>query len=177
MQKYSKKGGGKRILKKVWNLLQEYFLEGNIDKSERHTAESMFFQLKQCAENGIIDKEEIPKLETIRNWISRYASQYRQEAAIFTYRKLLDQLLKVFKVQSNKIFDDALKLDVGMYCNWESFRRSKNTSVDTFWKTVKECLQKSSKPLYHSYGYCSINPGRLLKYHQNAKENIESEGK
>ncbi|RHZ83394.1 hypothetical protein Glove_95g8 [Diversispora epigaea] len=57
MQKYGKKGGGKRISKKVWNLLQEYFLE----------AESMFFQLKQCAENGIIDKEEIPKLETIRN--------------------------------------------------------------------------------------------------------------
>ncbi|RHZ75713.1 hypothetical protein Glove_212g155 [Diversispora epigaea] len=45
--------GGKRISKKVWNLLQEYFL-----------------------------KEEIPKLETIRNWISRYASQHRQEAAI-----------------------------------------------------------------------------------------------
>ncbi|RHZ61419.1 hypothetical protein Glove_347g11 [Diversispora epigaea] len=43
MQKYGKKGGGKHISKKVWNLLQEYFLEGNIDKSERHTAESMFF--------------------------------------------------------------------------------------------------------------------------------------
>jgi hypothetical protein len=81
-QKYGKKGGGKRISKKVWHLLQGYFLEGNIDKSERHTAESMLSQLKKCVENGIIDEEEVPKLETIRNWISRYASQHRQEAAI-----------------------------------------------------------------------------------------------
>ncbi|RHZ78305.1 hypothetical protein Glove_166g93 [Diversispora epigaea] len=73
----SNKRGGKRISKKVWNLLQEYFLEGNIDKSERHTAQSMLSQLKQCAENGIIEEEEIPKLETIRNWIFRYASQHR----------------------------------------------------------------------------------------------------
>ena len=81
-QKYGKKGGGKRISKKVWNLLQGYFLEGNINKSERHTAESMLTQLKQNVENGVIEEEEIPKLETIRNWISRYTSQHRQEAAI-----------------------------------------------------------------------------------------------
>ncbi|RHZ76317.1 hypothetical protein Glove_199g142 [Diversispora epigaea] len=74
--------GGKCISKKVWYLLQGYFLEGNIDKSERHTAESMLFQLKKCVENGIFHEEEVPKLETIRNWISRYASQHRQEAAM-----------------------------------------------------------------------------------------------
>ena len=59
--------------KKVWNLLQGYFLEGNVNKSERHTAESMHVQLKQNVEDGAIE-EEIPKLETIRNWISRYTS-------------------------------------------------------------------------------------------------------
>ena len=81
-QKYGKKGGGKRISKKVWNLLQGYFLEGNVNKSERHNAESMLTQLKQNVENGVIEEEEVPKLETIRNWISRYTSQHRQEAAI-----------------------------------------------------------------------------------------------
>ncbi|EXX62066.1 hypothetical protein RirG_165260 [Rhizophagus irregularis DAOM 197198w] len=81
-QKYGKKGSGKRISKKVWNLLQEYFLEGNVNKSERHTAESMLAQLKKNVEDGVIEEEEVPKLETIRNWISRYTSQHRQESAI-----------------------------------------------------------------------------------------------
>ncbi|RIB27923.1 hypothetical protein C2G38_2137580 [Gigaspora rosea] len=80
-QKYGKKGCGKRISKKVWNLLEVYFLEGNVNKSERHTAESMLTQLRQCIENGEIEKNEVLKLETIQNWISRYASQHRQEAA------------------------------------------------------------------------------------------------
>ncbi|CAB5391648.1 unnamed protein product [Rhizophagus irregularis] len=81
-QKYGKKGSGKRISKKVWNLLQEYFLEGNVNKSERHTAESMLARLKKNVEDGVIEEEEVPKLETIRNWISRYTSQHRQELAI-----------------------------------------------------------------------------------------------
>ncbi|RIB02573.1 hypothetical protein C2G38_2049963 [Gigaspora rosea] len=80
-QKYEKEGCGKRISKKVWNFLKGYFLKSNINKSERHTAESMLTQLKQCVENGIIEKNEVPKLETIQNWISCYASQHRQEAA------------------------------------------------------------------------------------------------
>ncbi|CAB5200017.1 unnamed protein product [Rhizophagus irregularis] len=81
-QKYGKKGSGKRISKKVWNLLQEYFLEGNVNKSERHTAESMLARLKKNVEDGVIEEEEVPKLETIRNWISRYTSQHHQELAI-----------------------------------------------------------------------------------------------
>ncbi|CAB5367288.1 unnamed protein product [Rhizophagus irregularis] len=81
-QKYGKKGSGKRISKKVWNLLQEYFLEGNVNKSERHTAESMLARLKKNVEDSVIEEEEVPKLETIRNWISRYTSQHRQESAI-----------------------------------------------------------------------------------------------
>lgn len=81
MQKFGKKGSGKRISKKVWNLLQGYFLEGNVNKSERHTAESMLVQLRQNVEDGVIEEEEVPKLETIRNWISRYTNQHRQESA------------------------------------------------------------------------------------------------
>ncbi|GES93351.1 hypothetical protein GLOIN_2v1790148 [Rhizophagus clarus] len=33
-------------------------------------------------EDGVIEEEEVPKLETIRNWIFHYASQHCQEAAI-----------------------------------------------------------------------------------------------
>src|SRR2546430_2295072 len=63
-QKYGRKGGGKRISKKVWNLLQGYFLEGNVNKSERYTAESMLARLKQNVEDKVIEEEEVPKLET-----------------------------------------------------------------------------------------------------------------
>ena len=42
----------------------------------------MLTQLRQNVENGVIEEEEVLKLETIRNWISRYTSQHRQEAAI-----------------------------------------------------------------------------------------------
>ncbi|CAG8837939.1 44098_t:CDS:2, partial [Gigaspora margarita] len=55
--------------------------KGNVNKSERHTAESMLTQLRQCVENRVIEKDEVPKLETIQNWIARYANQHRQEAA------------------------------------------------------------------------------------------------
>ena len=45
-QKYSKKGGGKRISKKVWKLLEGYFLEGDVDKSKRFTATTMLENLR-----------------------------------------------------------------------------------------------------------------------------------
>ncbi|CAG8724536.1 13378_t:CDS:2, partial [Racocetra persica] len=54
---------------------------GNVNKSERHTAKSMLTQLKQYVKNRVIEKDEVPKLDTIQNWIVRYANQYRQEVA------------------------------------------------------------------------------------------------
>jgi hypothetical protein len=45
VQKFGRKGSGKRISKKVWNLLEGYFLEDNVNKSERYIAESMLIQL------------------------------------------------------------------------------------------------------------------------------------
>ncbi|CAG8853675.1 7714_t:CDS:1, partial [Gigaspora margarita] len=45
-QKYGKKGTRKHISKKVWNLLEGYFLKEDIDKSKRFTATSMLECLK-----------------------------------------------------------------------------------------------------------------------------------
>ncbi|GES80407.1 hypothetical protein GLOIN_2v1790148 [Rhizophagus clarus] len=56
--------------------------EDNINKSERHTAESMLIQLKKNAKDRMIEEKEVLKLKIIRNWVSHYASQYCQEAAI-----------------------------------------------------------------------------------------------
>uniref|UniRef100_U9UUD5 Uncharacterized protein n=1 Tax=Rhizophagus irregularis (strain DAOM 181602 / DAOM 197198 / MUCL 43194) TaxID=747089 RepID=U9UUD5_RHIID len=64
-QKYGKKGGGKRISKRVWKLLEEYFLEGDVDKSKRFTATTMLENLRRKVEEEELDKKEIPKLQTI----------------------------------------------------------------------------------------------------------------
>ena len=80
-QKYGKKGGGKRISKRVWKLLEEYFLEGDVDKSKRLTATTMLESLRKKVEEGELDEEEIPKLQTIQGWISRYSAQHRQKMA------------------------------------------------------------------------------------------------
>ncbi|CAG8726937.1 6965_t:CDS:1, partial [Racocetra fulgida] len=80
-QKYGKKGTGKRISKKVWKLLEEYFLEGDVDKSKRFTATSMLECLKRKVEEGELGDDEIPKLQTIQGWIARYSAQHRQKMA------------------------------------------------------------------------------------------------
>ncbi|POG72525.1 hypothetical protein GLOIN_2v1875076 [Rhizophagus irregularis DAOM 181602=DAOM 197198] len=80
-QKYGKKGGGKRISKRVWKLLEEYFLEGDVDKSKRFTATIMLENLRNKVEERELDEEEIPKLQTIQGWISRYSAQHRQKMA------------------------------------------------------------------------------------------------
>ena len=80
-QKYGKKGGGKRIFKRVWKLLEEYFLEGDIDKSKRFTAATMLENLKRKVEEGELDEEEILKLQTIQSWISHYSAQHCQKMA------------------------------------------------------------------------------------------------
>src|ERR1043166_5802972 len=78
-QKYGKRGGGKRISKRVWKFLEEYFLEGDVDKSKRYTATTMLESLKRKVEEGELGEDEIPKLQTIQGWISRYSAQHRQK--------------------------------------------------------------------------------------------------
>ncbi|UZO17187.1 uncharacterized protein OCT59_008548 [Rhizophagus irregularis] len=59
--------------------LEEYFLEGDVDKSKRFTATNMLENLRNKVEERELDEEEIPKLQTIQGWISRYSAQHRQK--------------------------------------------------------------------------------------------------
>ena len=68
--------------KRIKNINSCIFLHKFHNKKFHFNKKKYLSQLKKCAKNDIIDKEEVPKLETIRNWISRYASQHRQEAAM-----------------------------------------------------------------------------------------------
>ncbi|CAG8655955.1 36576_t:CDS:2 [Gigaspora margarita] len=61
-QKYGKKGTGKHISKKVWKLLECYFLEGDVDKSKRFTAATQHRQ--KIAEKSIeISSNNYPELD------------------------------------------------------------------------------------------------------------------
>ena len=81
VQKYGKKGGGKRIKKKISAILEECFLVGNVDKSHRMTAQDMRDLLTLKAQEGEIENLDIPKVTTIQGWITRYAAQLREKSA------------------------------------------------------------------------------------------------
>ena len=81
VQKYGKKGSGKRIKKKILAILEECFLAGNIDKSHRMTAQNMWDLLTSKAQEGEIESLDIPKVTTIQGWIARYAAQLREKSA------------------------------------------------------------------------------------------------
>ncbi|CAH1767740.1 13822_t:CDS:2 [Entrophospora sp. SA101] len=80
-QEYGKKGGGKHMSDKVIELLKTFFHSGDINKSERYTAKEMFEELQNNVETGELEVNDIPKLKTIENWISRYSSQHKKAMA------------------------------------------------------------------------------------------------
>ncbi|CAJ0843966.1 2348_t:CDS:10 [Entrophospora sp. SA101] len=79
-QKFGKKGCGKRMPKIIVDFLKTYFHSGNYDKSQRYTPESMHQELvEEANNNNNFTLEQIPKVETIRNWISRYSSAMKKD--------------------------------------------------------------------------------------------------
>ncbi|PKC11178.1 hypothetical protein RhiirA5_374075, partial [Rhizophagus irregularis] len=89
-QKFGKKGAGKRMTNQVRALLEGYFMAGNADKSNRYTAQDMQRELEKCAQEGEIDKDDVPKVTTIQNWISKTTREHREEAAtrVLNYNNL-----------------------------------------------------------------------------------------
>ncbi|CAG8574460.1 18359_t:CDS:2 [Dentiscutata erythropus] len=79
-QKFGKKGGA-HISKEVADLLKGYFHAGNANSSQRYQPEDMLRALNKKADNNELDRTQIPKLETIRNWISRYSIVIKKEIA------------------------------------------------------------------------------------------------
>ena len=80
-QKFGKRGVGKRLSQEVRALLEGYFLAGNVNKSDRYTAQDLYEELVRHAQDGEIKMEKMPKVVTIQNWIGRYTREHKQEAA------------------------------------------------------------------------------------------------
>ncbi|CAG8843087.1 16654_t:CDS:2, partial [Gigaspora margarita] len=66
------KGHKKAISPEIRVLLEEYFLEGNINKSNRYIAQDMHDKLVQHVQEDEFKVEKVPKVATIQNWIGYY---------------------------------------------------------------------------------------------------------
>lgn len=67
--------------KKQYLLLQGFFLAGNSNKSDHYSEQDMYNELVNLADKGEINRNKIPKVQTIKGWISRYSRQIKKEAA------------------------------------------------------------------------------------------------
>lgn len=69
--------------------MQGYFHLGNANHYDRYTAERMLSELQALAIPG---KElygiMLPKIQTIRNWITRYTAECKEEMAEITLQRI-----------------------------------------------------------------------------------------
>ncbi|CAJ0646415.1 7556_t:CDS:2 [Entrophospora sp. SA101] len=89
-QKYGQKGGGNRMSIQITSLLESFFLAGEADKTRKYTAETMLGKLNSMVEEDEIDKNEVPKLQTIRGWISTYAAVFKKKNAKRTLSEIFN---------------------------------------------------------------------------------------
>ena len=80
-QEFGKRGGGKHMTERVKQLLKTYFLSGDVDKKNRFTASTMLEELQKKIGTGELEVDEIPKIKTIENWITRYNQEHKKESA------------------------------------------------------------------------------------------------
>ena len=59
------------------SIIRGILLAGNINKSDRYTAQDMYDELVRSAREGEINMEEVPKVTTIQNWIGRYTREHK----------------------------------------------------------------------------------------------------
>ncbi|CAB4411190.1 unnamed protein product [Rhizophagus irregularis] len=66
-------------------------------KERQKFAQEMYNELKELVEEGILEAEEIPKVSTIGNWITRYAQAHRKVQAQQALAQVND-VLKALKI-------------------------------------------------------------------------------
>jgi hypothetical protein len=56
-------------------------LSGDVGKKNRFTTSKMLEELQKKVGTGELEVDEIPKIKTIENWITRYNQEYKKESA------------------------------------------------------------------------------------------------
>ncbi|CAG8654717.1 15737_t:CDS:1, partial [Cetraspora pellucida] len=73
---------GNRIKKNIKAMLECFFLRGNRKNKKKISAQAMHDELSKYVEIGEIEKDDVPKITTIQNWISSYTRAFKQKAEI-----------------------------------------------------------------------------------------------
>ncbi|CAJ0649053.1 6420_t:CDS:2 [Entrophospora sp. SA101] len=71
----------KRMSPKVKNLLEIMFHTGTVNPNQKMTADNMHEELLECVKNEELEEEEIPKISTIVNWITRTYACWKKQMA------------------------------------------------------------------------------------------------
>jgi hypothetical protein len=79
-QKLGGKGKGKRMKKKVKELLISFFLNENLNQKDKMSAKNMYDELLTFVESGELKADDVPKITIIQNWISAYARTFKEQA-------------------------------------------------------------------------------------------------
>ena len=74
------RGSGTRIKKNVKAMLERFFLLGYQRRQDRMNVQAMHNELLKYVEIGELEEEDIPKVNTIQNWISSYTRAFKQKA-------------------------------------------------------------------------------------------------
>ncbi|CAG8497921.1 2263_t:CDS:10 [Scutellospora calospora] len=61
-------------------MLEQMFLQGKIHAKDRMMAKDMHVRLKEFADNGELEQDEVPKVSTIQRWISQYHKTFLDQA-------------------------------------------------------------------------------------------------
>jgi hypothetical protein len=81
-QTVNQRGVVKRIKPEIKALMETMFLNGNIDKRKKMSAQDMHNNLMERALHEEIEEEEVPKVSTIQNWIANYTRTFKASASL-----------------------------------------------------------------------------------------------
>ncbi|CAG8666128.1 18593_t:CDS:1 [Acaulospora morrowiae] len=72
---------GKRMSSQIREYLEEFFLAGNANKTDRISATQMVKELDKLAIEDKIESNDISGIPTVEKWITRYTQALRHEVA------------------------------------------------------------------------------------------------
>ncbi|CAB4385936.1 unnamed protein product [Rhizophagus irregularis] len=78
----NQRGTVKRIKPEIKALMETMFLNGNIDKRKKMSAQEMYDNLTERASQEEIEENDIPKVQTIQNWIANYTRTFKASASL-----------------------------------------------------------------------------------------------
>ena len=83
--------------KEVKALLELFFLNGNRRSEDRMNTQSMRDELLKYVKAGELEEKDIPKVNTIQNWINTYACVFKERVTKCDLANECEKILSLLK--------------------------------------------------------------------------------